>query len=147
MAARHSGPLPGGVPLVEWVEQFVGIPFVDGGADFAGVDCWGLVRLVYRELRQIELPAYPVSAHDRSQVRKWMKAESEGPEWERHTFPKPLDVVLFWMDLNGEPSHCGVFVIHRWMIHCQDGHGVALHPFGRVFWQRRFMGFWRYVGA
>ena len=37
-----------------WAGAYVGIPYRDHGADRSGCDCWGLVRLVYRERARID---------------------------------------------------------------------------------------------
>src|SRR5512134_1374594 len=41
-----------------WAGAYVGIPYLDHGAARSGCDCWGLVRLIYRERTRIELPSY-----------------------------------------------------------------------------------------
>lgn len=38
--------------------KYVGIPFVPGGRDRKGADCYGLMVLVYREMFNTELPEY-----------------------------------------------------------------------------------------
>ncbi|NMW23861.1 C40 family peptidase, partial [Rhodanobacter denitrificans] len=41
-----------------WAGPYVGIPYRTHGRDRAGVDCWGLVRLVMAEVFGAELPDY-----------------------------------------------------------------------------------------
>ncbi len=38
------------------IEKFIGIPFVSQGRSFRGCDCYGLVKLYYKEVLNIELP-------------------------------------------------------------------------------------------
>lgn len=43
--------------LEDWINDYVGVPYVENGRDRAdGWDCWGLVLVVYRERLGLELP-------------------------------------------------------------------------------------------
>lgn len=44
--------------MMSWAAKYIGILFVEHGRTREGCDCWGLLRLVYREEFGIELPGY-----------------------------------------------------------------------------------------
>ncbi len=44
--------------MYSWCSKYVGIPFVSGGRSFSGTDCYGLVRLIFLNEYNIELPLY-----------------------------------------------------------------------------------------
>ena len=51
--------------LPAWVADYVGLPWEPYGRTRAGVDCWGLVRLVYEERLGICLLYTSPSPRDR----------------------------------------------------------------------------------
>ena len=44
------------------IEKFIGIPFVSKGRSFKGCDCYGLVKLYYKEVLNIDLPETVITA-------------------------------------------------------------------------------------
>ena len=42
------------------LSRFIGIPFKVGGEDFEGCDCWGLVKLYFKQVLDIDIPDYRV---------------------------------------------------------------------------------------
>jgi cell wall-associated NlpC family hydrolase len=116
---------------------FVGIPFVDGGRDMTGCDCWGLVRLVYSLEAGIDLPSYgEIAAVDLIRVARSMRDDAFADPWRRVTNEprRPMDVVLMRRlgDIGRAPIHVGILIDHKRMLHtvlAADSRTVPLdHP-------------------
>jgi cell wall-associated NlpC family hydrolase len=45
---------------MDWMLEFVGIPYLDGGNTINGLDCYGLYRLVLKRGLGVELPEKPI---------------------------------------------------------------------------------------
>lgn len=54
--------------MTHWATRFIGLPYLPGGRERDGVDCWGLLRLVYWEERHILLPSLPGLVEDHEQL-------------------------------------------------------------------------------
>lgn len=120
-----------------WVTPYVGIPFLDGGRDRAGCDCWGLVRLVFAEVLGIELPTYgEISARDLARVTRTIRDHSALAPW----LPvagdaRPFDVLV----MAGRPQHVGVMVDARHVLHVEAATAAVIVPAARspqVRWRR-----------
>jgi cell wall-associated NlpC family hydrolase len=110
---------------------YMRVPFVDGGRDMAGCDCWGLVRLVYARELGIELPLYgdiPASAVAR--IARQMKRDAELAAWRKVERPQAFDVVL----MSGRPVagvhpralvHVGVMIDAERVLHIEEGADAA----------------------
>ena len=58
--------------LHDWAARYIGIPFRDRGRTREqGLDCWGLVRLVYEETFNVSLPSFTSCYED---VRRDIRA-------------------------------------------------------------------------
>ena len=143
---RLARPLiPDPCPLTPtWPEAYVGLPYADKGRDRDGVDCWGLVRLVYAELMAIELPSHTqgyVSASELADVTRAIRGHMR--PWAPVARPHPLDVVL--LRLAGSPAHVGLIVGGGFMLHVHAGIDTALERIDTLVWRRRIVGYYRHV--
>lgn len=140
--------------LPEWVADYVGIPYRALGRARDGLDCWGLVRLVYAERMGIALPAYdgrgfcrgsgPTTRASVADVAA-LVADAKRASWCEvpATSASAPDVVL--LRVHGQPIHVGVLVAPGAMLHSLAGHDSAVERLDGLAWSNRLMGFWRWT--
>lgn len=134
----------------EFVLRVMGVPFVDKGRDYSGLDCWGIVRLGFKEVHGIDLPSYldeyedaGSSKESRSDIKG---AVSKGKrQWVKVEDYRPMDVALF--TLGGQPIHVGLMIDHSNFIHCERKVGVVIEGISRAAWRSRLDGVYRLVRA
>lgn len=111
---------------VSWASDYVGLPFVDGGRDRAGVDCWGLVRLVYAERLELLLPDFAeVRALDLRAVARAIVGSIDGNAWVPviRGAEQEFDVVVMRGHAGGIgiPAHVGVVAPFGTVLHVEKG--------------------------
>jgi cell wall-associated NlpC family hydrolase len=130
-----------GVP--KWCGDYIGIPFQDRGRDRKGLDCYGLVKLIYQDQLGLSLPSYDDvygQIHgEEAAISDKICHEAHG--WQRTDQPEPFDVVVF--RIAGLPLHVGIVVIPDVMIHSLKGCNVSLERYRHPLWDRRREGFYR----
>lgn len=146
--------------LPPWHAAYVGIPFVEHGRDRAGCDCWGLVRLVWKEQAGLDVPCHGTvygATRDGRPIADAIRAGLAGEEeWEPVPAgdERPFDAVLmkgFWWDEEAEarkvsPIHVGLVLAPGTLLHIEHGTGAVLVDYraDRTI-SRRVVGFWRPV--
>lgn len=129
--------------LMQSLDRFVGIPFADRGRDFDGVDCWGLVRLVYSRAFDIYLPSF-ADGYERADEREIVAVlidEGRGSPWWPVEAPQTGDVAV--IRRGGLPTHVGVVVGYR-LLHADRGAASSLVPLDHVRIRRRLAGYYRH---
>ncbi len=112
---------------MSWHGKYIGIPFVDGGRDKDGLDCWGLIRLVYAEQLGIDLPGYgEVSASELTRIARSMYGAQE--RWDVVAPPMPFDLVAMRFYGRSWVGHVGLMVDDRHMIHTEKATAVVCIP-------------------
>lgn len=126
--------------------QYLRIPYLAGGRDRNGLDCWGLARLVYAEQFDIDLPGHDeatIEQCDGAGLADYLATHKEG--WVRVESPLHGDLVL--IRSKGEPYHVGVVIEGGWFIHARSGRSVVAERYGSRLWRPRIEGFYRYQPA
>lgn len=127
-----------------WWNDYVGVPYRDGGSDRSGCDCWGLVRMVLAERFGQDVPAPDTLGMDRAAMANAMLAAREAA-WEPVADPSSGDVVL--LRVEGQPSHVGIVTLPGWMLHALEGQSAVVESYRAGRWAGRVQGVYRYAGA
>jgi cell wall-associated NlpC family hydrolase len=124
-------------------DKYVGIPWLDGGRTRAGVDCWGLFRLVYDEVLGVELPSFSedyTTALDRQVIGKLIEGGKDS--WTPIQLPDPGDGALLYI---ANRAHIGVVVGNGYMLHIEKGAGSVIESYYSMRIQQMLEGFYRYT--
>ena len=126
-------------------DRFVGIPYLDRGRSIVGLDCYGLVHLVFRELRGIDLPSHAeryVTGSDRKAMARLIAGElddwTEIPAGQEAVF----DGVL--MREGNFPRHIGIVTYPGMLLHVSDGETSRIERYRSGILANRIVGFYRY---
>ena len=129
--------------------KYIGIPFKSGGRDFSGVDCYGIVVLLYREERDIllwdtsgyNMCDYAKDNHFLSNYHEnWSILDKEELE--------ELDVLLFTTDSNlpNIPTHIAVYLGENKILHCMSWAPTHISRFKNGMLEKNFHSAYRYKG-
>ena len=128
-----------------WWNAYLALPYLANGRTRAGLDCWGLVRLVHAEVFAHELPSlaadYEIS--DRQRVADLIAARREG--WELTKAPRSGDVVLLRVD--GSDSHMGIITRPGYFLHVREEQDSVIERLDSTTWKHRVSGIYRYTDA
>lgn len=89
-----------GVGSASWAQKYIGIPYRQCGRSLAGIDCYGLVWLVYRDVLGIELPDWMQDAS--------VDFEGDFGQWVEIDYPAELCIVR--SPRNNWADHMGIYV-------------------------------------
>jgi cell wall-associated NlpC family hydrolase len=127
----------------DWWNNYLYIPFQDKGRSEKGSDCYGLVRLIYKNELGIDLPSFDnyESTKKRDQVSKNINDVKDSlfvtPEK-----PKPFDIII--LRFCNLPMHIGIVTKNNFMLHCSKDVGVSHENYTGMRWKNKVLGFARY---
>jgi len=118
-------------------EDLIGVPFIDGGRDKSGMDCWGLAREMYRR-QGIDIPDYHVSAVSAVSVASQMGVDVA--YWQKLAQPALGCLVLIRLSPDVWANHVGIYIGDGKFIHAYSATGVSIGRLRR--WRSRIVGFY-----
>ena len=134
--------------MMHWSAGYIGLPFAEKGRSRAGLDCWGLVHLVYRQELGIELPSYVegyASLAERAEISALFEAGRSEPDWSLVDKPQEFDVVMLRMGRLG--AHVGIVAGKKRMLHISEGAASCIEDFTGHRFESRVVGIYRHALA
>lgn len=128
------------------LSEYIGLEFQAHGRG-PRYDCWGLVRLFYRNEMGVVLPKFAgayFDVKDAENIAPLVDAEKKAGRWEKVSGPEWGNVLLF--NVAGRPIHVGVSIDHRKMLHIEKGKNSVIEEFTSRKWKPRTEGCYRFTG-
>lgn len=111
------------------LSDYVGIPWLERGRDRAGIDCWGLMRLVYAERLGVDLPSFSAeytTVADGEAIRGLVNGNMDPWREIAAGDERPGDGLL--MAVAGRP-HIGVVAGNGRVLHIERGAGAIIESY------------------
>lgn len=128
------------------ISKYIAIPFRNGGRDFRGCDCGGLLRLFYQTELCIDLPDFGVSCLDSFTINTIV--DHLKPSWKKINWPQPVCVALMRTS-DSDPllcDHFGIVYAPGMMIHTNRKTGCIKTKLDHPFWSKTIEGFYAFAG-
>lgn len=134
---------------MNWWGAYIGIAFLDGGRDLAGLDCWGLVARVYADRLGVTLPSHEgIGATDHRGVAQAMQAGCATGPWRRVDTPRAFDVMVARRDHHSRyPGHVGVMIDAQRVLHILQGRDAHIDRLDAPGRRALVLGFYRHEAA
>ena len=127
------------------LDDLIGIPFVNGGRERSGSDCWGIVMLGFSKYG-IDVPDFLISCFDSLAINE--NVENQRRYWKRLDVPEEPCLVVLKVSskLPMLCTHNGVYVGNGMFLHTFKKRNSVLESINHIFWKNRIEGFYQYVG-
>lgn len=131
-----------------WAIGYLGIPYLAGGQDRQGADCWGFFRLVMGERFGLNIPAVGIRPDQLRELLNEYRTNPMRDDWSQIDLADAQegDGLLF-AHRPGWPDHVGIALAAGRVLHCARGVGAMIEPTGRLLTRGwREVTAWRHHG-
>ena len=128
-----------------WTNAFVGLPWLDRGRDWKGVDCWGLLYLVY-QTKGIAVQSYSesyTSATEREQVALLAQDANKSP-WLSVERGQEQSFDMLFFRRGRLATHVGVVTARGKMLHICEGREAVIDRYDLSPWSVKLCGIYRH---
>lgn len=144
---NHQSELSGAVSVTHWTRDYIGLPWQFAGRSRDGVDCWGLLWLVYRDVLGIAVASYAqetMDAPEREQIATLLHHDRKISPWSdiQPGSELPFDMAVFRRA--GIDSHVGIVVEPGRMLHIAHDTESRVERFDQGRWKTRLVAIHRH---
>lgn len=111
--------------MYTWVQDYIGIPFQSGGRDRAGLDCYGLIRLVLMEQYGCKLPLLDGKYDNALNLYDTSPLFFQQLPILTEKIAGPQERAIALLEMHRLPCHLGLFCGSESIIHSRSGVGVV----------------------
>ncbi len=120
--------------LLDVSADWISVPYGYGGTDRNGVDCSGLVKQIYDEAFQLDLPRTTDELY-------------ESGQFVRDPWIMPGDL-LFFKNIRGRGvDHVGIYLGEGEFLHASSQQGVIISDFNTPYYKQHYSGARRYLSS
>ncbi len=128
----------------KWYEKYVGLPFVMfGESPEKGIDCFNLIRHVYQQELNINIPYVTTDFcnildnqwYNKTQERWIDGAATLDYGWEKIDEPDIFSVITMTIGSTNCTNHCALYVETDRILQTMDDHVSWVAPYGRYYQQ------------
>jgi cell wall-associated NlpC family hydrolase len=130
--------------MYAWVRNYIGIPFVSNGRTLEGCDCYGLVRLVLKEVYGVTPPELSGDYENALNLRETASLFAENRPVllaERREGPEEGAVAI--ITERGHPCHLGIYAGDGYLLHTTAKTGSVAQRISSPDLAGRIEGYYR----
>ncbi len=128
----------------ELINKYLGVKYTHMGRNTNdGLDCWGLVCVVYRDYMSVDVP--DISDYERNFAlygKDYFETEF-CHKWIKINNPEPMSIVLF-KNSRGIVDHAGICLSRNRFMQC-DRHGVTVARLTDQSYAERIEGYYKHA--
>lgn len=127
------------------INRLISVPFVEGGSDYSGMDCWGFVREYFKlNTPSVILPNINIHCGiaDSEQIGVFVnRYKSNFIKVSTEVFPS---IIVIKYNDPIYANHVGVFLGGNKFIHTRRKVGVSIDSIDSPAWRRKIEGYYIY---
>lgn len=126
-------------------DKYINIPYLDKGRSLNGVDCWGIIWLIYKEEKNIILPdnmlydRYWYKKEDKNYLIDGIKKYKNKIQV-NYPFNK-FDILFFYNRKRSFVDHAGIYIDENKFIHTYENKSSEVSRFSGYWESRLWKGF------
>lgn len=131
--------------MIERLNDYIGLPYVSRGRSAEGVDCYGLVWLLFRNELGVELPDWRTDPKDLLDVARQLQevVETEIGVGHGEELTEPEDWAIVLVERSRAAHHMGIYLAGG-VIHALENVGVVYQSLSSFLALNRKVRYYRW---